>query len=217
MGRLCPQKGFDVLLEAFASVAADLPSARLVVLGKGSDREGLLRQAAALGIADRVDFPGWLPNPYALLSRATVFVMSSRYEGFPNALLEAMACGVPAVATDCPSGPSEILEGEVGILVPIDDAKGISGALRKILQDPALRDHSRPRGAAARRGAVLHRPDGFGLRAAFRGDCRFRGRQGLAGREEDPGDQKFLVRITPELPVQVPADLADQRRRSDSS
>lgn len=141
VGRLCPQKGFDVLLEAFALVAAALPSARLIVLGKGSDRGDLVRQAAALGITDRVDFPGWLPNPYALLSRATVFTMSSRYEGFPNALLEAMACGVPVVATDCPSGPSEILEGGVGILVPMDDAKMLSDALRKVLQDTTLRDH----------------------------------------------------------------------------
>jgi glycosyltransferase involved in cell wall biosynthesis len=141
VGRLCPQKGFDVLLEAFALVSASLPSARLVILGKGTDRGDLVRQAAALGIADRVDFPGWLPNPYALLSRATVFAMSSRYEGFPNALLEAMACGVPAIATDCPSGPSEILEGKVGILVPMNDAKMLSDAVRKVLQDTALRDH----------------------------------------------------------------------------
>lgn len=141
VGRLCPQKGFDVLLEAFAPVAAVFPSARLVVLGKGSDREALVRQAAVLGIADRVDFPGWMANPYALLSRAAVFTMSSRYEGFPNALLEAMACGVPAIATDCPSGPSEILEGEVGILVPMNDATKLSDAMRKVLEDPALRNH----------------------------------------------------------------------------
>jgi glycosyltransferase involved in cell wall biosynthesis len=140
MGRLCPQKGFDILLDAFAPLSTVIPSVRLVILGKGQDRERLVRQAAALGIADKVDFPGWLPNPHAVISRAAVFSLSSRYEGFPNAMLEAMACCVPVVATDCPSGPSEILEGDVGILVPMDDAKELSDGLRKVLQDPALRD-----------------------------------------------------------------------------
>ncbi len=139
IGRLCPQKGFDVLLDAFAKVASVLPSTRLVVLGKGNDRGELIRRAQTLGIADRVDFIGWVQNPYALLSRASAFVMSSRYEGFPNALLEALACGAPAVATDCPSGPSEILEGGIGRLVPVEDPGALSVAILDVLRDPVLR------------------------------------------------------------------------------
>jgi glycosyltransferase involved in cell wall biosynthesis len=148
MGRLCPQKGFDVLLSAFAKVARDIPDVRLLVLGKGEERGRLLGMAVALGVRKRVDFPGWLPNPHAILSRAAVFVLSSRYEGFPNAVLEAMACGVPVVSTACPSGPREILDGGAGMLVPVDDSKAMADALENLLEDPGLRVAMASRGRA---------------------------------------------------------------------
>lgn len=139
MGRLCHQKGFDVLLRAFSLTARKYPEARLLILGKGADGPRLAAEASALGLGDRVDFPGWLPNPHAVLSRATVFVLSSRYEGFPNGVLEAMACGVPVVATDCPSGPREILDGTVGLLVPVDDSEAMAAAMTRLLSDGPLR------------------------------------------------------------------------------
>ena len=146
MGRLCHQKGFDVLLDAFSLVARDVPGARLLVLGKGEDRAALSDKAKAMSIADRVDFPGWLQNPHAVVARATAFVLSSRYEGFPNALLEAMALGVPVVSTDCPSGPREILEGGAGFLVPVEDSAAMARALGDLLADTDLRTEVTRRG-----------------------------------------------------------------------
>jgi len=138
-GRLCRQKGFDLLLEAFGRIAREFPAARLIILGKGEERDPLRTLADSLGISARVDFPGWFPNPHAVISRASAFVLSSRYEGFPNALLEAMACGTPVVSTDCPSGPREILEDEAGLLVPTEDPEAMAEALRALLSDPLLR------------------------------------------------------------------------------
>jgi glycosyltransferase involved in cell wall biosynthesis len=146
MGRLCPQKGFDVLLRAFSLVSRKIPEARLLLLGKGEDGPRLAEEASSLGLHERVDFPGWLTNPHAVISRAAVFVLSSRYEGFPNGVLEAMACGTPVIATDCPSGPREIIDGGVGRLVPVDDCKAMAGALVELLEDRGLRE------AMARRG-----------------------------------------------------------------
>ena len=148
MGRLCPQKGFDVLLRAFAIAARVNADARLLILGKGADGPRLVAEAAALGMGDRVDFPGWLPNPLAILSRAAAFVLSSRYEGFPNGVLEAMACGAPVVATDCPSGPREILDGGTGMLVPVDDAEAMASALVRLLSDGGARREMARKGRA---------------------------------------------------------------------
>jgi glycosyltransferase involved in cell wall biosynthesis len=147
-GRLCRQKGFDLLFEAFGRIAREFPAVRLIILGKGEERDVLRALADSLGISARVDFPGWLPNPHAVISRASVFVLSSRYEGFPNALLEAMACGTPVVSTDCPSGPREILEGEAGLLVPNEDPAAMAGALQALLSDPLLRERVGRRGKA---------------------------------------------------------------------
>ena len=147
-GRLCHQKGFDLLLGAFGRIACEFPAARLIILGKGEERDALRALADSLGISARVDFPGWFPNPHSVISRASVFVLSSRYEGFPNALLEAMACGTPVVSTDCPSGPREILEDEAGLLVPAEDPVAMAEALRTLLSDPLLRERVGRRGKA---------------------------------------------------------------------
>lgn len=132
VGRLHRQKGFDVLLDAFAHARAHV-DCRLVVLGEGEERARLAAQAKALGLAYDIDMPGFCENPFALMARAGCFVLSSRWEGFPNALVEAMACGAPVVATDCPSGPREILHG-IAPLVPVDDAHALGEALLAALR-----------------------------------------------------------------------------------
>lgn len=127
-GRLHRQKGFDTLIEAFARSRAQI-DCRLVILGEGADRPLLERHAEHLGLSYDIDLPGFCDNPFALMARAGAFVLSSRWEGFPNALVEAMACGAPVIATDCPSGPNEILAGGLAPLVPVDNAGALADAL----------------------------------------------------------------------------------------
>jgi glycosyltransferase involved in cell wall biosynthesis len=127
-GRLHRQKGFDILIRAFAIARAEV-DCRLVILGEGCERETLQHQADLAGLSYDIDLPGFCANPFALMARAGAFVLSSRWEGFPNALIEAMACGAPVIATNCPSGPSEILEGAIAPLVPVDDVHALAEAL----------------------------------------------------------------------------------------
>jgi glycosyltransferase involved in cell wall biosynthesis len=132
-GRFTPQKDFPTLLRAFARVRRRRP-ARLLLLGDGPDRPALERLIAELGIAGDVGLPGFLTNPYPYMARASVFVLSSGWEGLPGALIEALYCGVPLVSTDCPTGPREILQGgRYGRLIPVGDevalAEGIEQAL----------------------------------------------------------------------------------------
>jgi len=132
-GRLVALKGYDTLLRAFARVRQQMP-ARLVILGEGSERSNLERLAAELGVAADVDLPGFDPNPFRYMKRAGVFVLSSRYEGLPNVLIQAMACGCPVVSTDCPNGPAEILDGgRYGPLVPVDDVEAMAQAIVRAL------------------------------------------------------------------------------------
>jgi len=133
VGRHYPQKGFDTLLRAFARVRQETP-ARLVILGEGPERPNLERLASELGVAADVDMPGFDPNPFRYMKRAGVFVLSSRYEGLPNVLIQAMACGCPVVSTDCPNGPAEILDGgRYGALVPVDDVEAMARAIVRAL------------------------------------------------------------------------------------
>ena len=129
IGRMKKVKDFSTLLRAFARLLDQRP-ARLIVLGEGRLRPSLQSQARELGIAERVDFPGFQENPYAFLGKADLFVLSSRHEALPTVLIEAMACGCPVVSTDCPSGPREILEdGRLGPLVPVGDAEALAEAM----------------------------------------------------------------------------------------
>lgn len=129
VGRLAAQKDFTTLLRVFAEVAPGR-NLHLVILGKGPERVSLEKQAQALGIADRVFFSGFVPNPEAYLRRARVFVLSSRNEGFPGALVEALEAGAAIVSTDCPFGPRELLDdGRWGQLVPVGDAHALTMAL----------------------------------------------------------------------------------------
>jgi glycosyltransferase involved in cell wall biosynthesis len=136
IGRLTRQKDFPTLIRAFARVRRQRPL-RLILLGEGRDREALAELAGREGVGDDVAMPGFQGNPYAWLSRARLFVLSSRWEGSPNALTEAMALGVPVVATDCPSGPRELLQGgRHGPLVPVGDADALADAMLQALEHP---------------------------------------------------------------------------------
>lgn len=133
-GRLIPAKGFDVLLTAFKLVQDKLP-ARLVILGEGPERQNLQARIEAMRMTDTAKLHGFAHNPYAWMRRCAVFVLSSRHEGLPGALIEAMACGSQVVATNCPHGPEEILEnGLWGRLVPADDAPALADAIVATLQ-----------------------------------------------------------------------------------
>ena len=136
MGRLTRQKDFPSLLRAFAALQAQRAS-RLILLGEGRDREALSALAQELGVADRLDFAGFQKNPYAWLAKADLFVLSSAWEGSPNALTEALALGIPSVSTRCPSGPNELLdEGRYGSLVEVGDHAALSRAMQQTLAHP---------------------------------------------------------------------------------
>ncbi len=148
MGRLVPQKGFDILLKAFARARLASSGWQLVIAGEGPVRAELEALAATLGIAGATSFPGNVPDSASLLGRAGIFALTSRFEGFPNVLAEAMALGRPVVATDCLTGPRELtMEGVAGVLVPVDDVDALAGALSNLAAAPPLR---RTLGDAAR-------------------------------------------------------------------
>lgn len=136
VGRLEAQKDFATLIEAFALLDPRL-QARLIILGEGSQRAVLEALVRRLDLQDRVSMPGFVENPFSFMSRASMFVMSSLHEGFGNVLVEAMACGTPVVATDCPSGPADILDGgRYGRLVPVGDAAALAAAMEATLAKP---------------------------------------------------------------------------------
>ena len=168
-GRLVPAKDFMTLLRAFHRVLVESKGhiktttrpilrsdgcqlimrrcstrpARLIILGEGPQRNRLERFVRRMGMAERVSLPGWAPNPFAYMNRASVFVVSSKYEGLSLVLIEALACGCPVASTDCPSGPAEILcNGEIGPLVPVGDDAALAAAMehsaRSILQNRAF-------------------------------------------------------------------------------
>jgi glycosyltransferase involved in cell wall biosynthesis len=143
VGRLAPQKDFAMLLRAFAELGArrDL---NLVILGEGPERASLEAQAQKHGLAGRVFFPGLVPNSEAYARRARVFALSSRNEGFPGALIEALEAGAAIVSTDCPFGPREVLDGErFGRLVPVGDVKRFAAALQAELDEPDVGSEAR--------------------------------------------------------------------------
>jgi glycosyltransferase involved in cell wall biosynthesis len=139
-GRLRRSKDFPTLLRAFAEVRR-ARAARLVVLGEGPERAALAAEARRLGVTEDVGLPGFVGNPFAYMARAGVFVLSSRYEALGNVLVEALACGCPVVATECPGGVGEILAGgEYGRLVPVGDPVALAGAILAALDLPGDRE-----------------------------------------------------------------------------
>lgn len=133
-GRLVPEKGFDVALAAFAQLGD--PQARLAILGEGPERERLLAQARALGVAGRVDLPGYVSDIRPWLDQAQAFLLSSYYEGYAAVVVEALAAGCPVVATNCTPAVSELLLGQCGAVAAIGDAAGLAAGLRRVLAAP---------------------------------------------------------------------------------
>ena len=134
-GRMHKQKDFETLIKAFASRRRKEPL-KLIILGEGEERPKLQALAEELGVLKSINMPGFMENPYAYISRADLFVLPSRWEGLPSALIEAMAFGLPVVSTDCPSGPREILkDGKYGELVPVGDHKAMADAIAKVLRE----------------------------------------------------------------------------------
>ena len=137
--RLVSQKGIDVLLKAAAIVFAKLPEWRLAIIGEGPLREELQALAGELGIASRVDWLGYLDDPIPYLKAAKFFVLTSRFEGSPNALLEAMACGLASVVADASPGPLELIGDDAGLIVPVEDAEATAAAIMTLANDEGLR------------------------------------------------------------------------------
>lgn len=156
VGRLDRQKGFDLLIDAFARLAPAHPDWKLVIWGEGPERAALEARIAALGLGECATLPGNSAVPGGWLDQVGVFALSSRYEGMPNVLGEAMAAGVPAAAFACAFGPDEmIVSGETGLLVPAGDVAGLAAALEMLVADAALRERL---GAAAQAASARYAP-----------------------------------------------------------
>jgi glycosyltransferase involved in cell wall biosynthesis len=140
IGRLSREKGFDLLIRAFASLVERYADWELRIAGEGQERSSLERLVTDLNLDVSVHLPGWVQSPSDLLCSSRMFVLPSRYEGFPNVLLEAMATGAPVVAFDCEFGPGEIVEhGVNGLLVPAGDVQGLAREMERLMLDAALR------------------------------------------------------------------------------
>lgn len=140
VGRLSKEKQFERLIQAFASISPRHSDWMLRIVGEGPERAKLESLVAQLSVSGQVELPGRRTDINAEFMNADVFVLTSKFEGFPNALLEAMASGLPCVATDCPSGPSEISEqGRAALLVPIDDFSALECALDELMGNPVKR------------------------------------------------------------------------------
>jgi GalNAc-alpha-(1->4)-GalNAc-alpha-(1->3)-diNAcBac-PP-undecaprenol alpha-1,4-N-acetyl-D-galactosaminyltransferase len=158
VGRLVEQKGIDVLLAAWAQSAEHLPEWRLAIVGDGPLRDTLQARSRELGIEGSVDWHGHLADPFPLLRASKFFVMTSRFEGTPNALLEAMACGLPGIVSDASPGPCELvgMDERAGLIVPVEGATETAAAIVRLAREEPLR---RRLAAAARERAREHEPD----------------------------------------------------------
>ena len=153
-GRLARAKDFPTLLRAFRQVSRNR-EVRLMILGEGRQRRRLEKMIRKMGLETIVSLPGWVSNPYAFMSRASLIVLSSKNEGLPTVLIEAMACGCPCVSTNCPSGPAEILDdGRFGPLVPVGNDSALAEAMERVLDSPPDKD------------ALLARAQEFSLEAS---------------------------------------------------
>ncbi|OYR44599.1 glycosyltransferase [Halorubrum sp. Ea8] len=162
VGRHTEQKDLKTWLRAFERVQAQNPDTRAIIAGKGPKREEIQSYSERLGLADVVSIPGYVENAYGYMHEADVFLLSSRYEGLPSVLIEALACGCPVVATDCPSGPKEILDdGKYGCLRPVGDANGLAEAVLETLNQSTPRDELMSRADGFATGAVLDRYEQF--------------------------------------------------------
>jgi len=149
VARLVPQKGLDLLIRAFASLDPLLRAGwRVTLVGDGPERDRLQRLAQDLAIGDVVVFEGFRSDPFSFMQRASIFALPSRFEGMPNALLEAMAAGLPAVVSDASPGPLEMVrDGVHGLVVPTENHRALARALQQLIENGPLRQRL---GAAAR-------------------------------------------------------------------
>ena len=156
VGRLIPQKGFDLLLQALAQCQGAGQTARLAIVGEGPERGRLEALARTLGIADRVILAGFAADPAAWYAHGDIFVLPSRWEGFGHVIVEAMACGLPVIAFDCPYGPVDILSGNAGgVLVPPEDVRALAAAIDRLLGGPReLARHAAATSGVAERFSV---------------------------------------------------------------
>lgn len=137
VGRLHKHKNQEMLIRSFAEARKKIDSLRLIILGEGTEKENLMNVASQLGVASDMQILGFKRNPYPFYRNADLFVLTSRWEGFGNVLVEAMACGVPVISTNCPGGPKMILaEGKYGLLVPLDDINELSRVIVNKLNEP---------------------------------------------------------------------------------
>ena len=142
MGSLSEQKGFDTLIKSFQKSYQKNNSLRLRIIGEGHLRKNLENLLIKLNLENVVELPGLCPNPPDEFNRSDIFILSSRFEGSPNALLEAMTFGLPCISTDCPSGPSEIIRNDKnGILIPVDDIDTLSEKIDYLAANKEVRDN----------------------------------------------------------------------------
>ncbi|NEO02748.1 MAG: glycosyltransferase family 4 protein, partial [Moorea sp. SIO3I7] len=140
IGRLTKQKGFDILINAFPKIAHNYPDWQILIIGEGQLRPELLALINRLNLSNRVVLVGRLSNPFPVLKKSEFFVMASRWEGFPMAHCEALACGLPVIATDCLTGPKEIIRHNVdGVLVPNEDVEALATAMENLMSNSAER------------------------------------------------------------------------------
>jgi glycosyltransferase involved in cell wall biosynthesis len=147
VGRFSAQKNFQLLIDAFAALRKNR-RARLIILGDGELRKELEARIQYLGLTEDVDLPGFDPNPFRFMRRASVYVLCSAWEGLPTALIEALACGTPVVATDCPGGVREILrDGAFGRISPVGDPTSLASCIAATLDSPGDREDRIRRGS----------------------------------------------------------------------
>ena len=162
VGRLSEEKGFHHLIASFQRLASDFPAWQLVILGEGPDRNALQTQIDSLGLTERISLPGRAGNVGQWYEAADLYVMTSRFEGFPNTLVEAMAHGLPAVSFDCDTGPRDIIRHDLdGLLVSAGDGAALQAALRRLMGDAALRRQFGEHATEARERFSLQRIAGM--------------------------------------------------------
>jgi glycosyltransferase involved in cell wall biosynthesis len=145
VGNFKPAKDYPTLIRAINHLQ-QWKETHLIILGNGDRRKEMITLAEELGIRKRVSFPGFVDNPYAYIAKSDVFVLSSAWEGFGNVVVEAMGCGTPVVCTDCPGGPSEILDdGTYGPLVPVGDSQALADAIQRMFINPTCADKLKSR------------------------------------------------------------------------
>lgn len=158
LGRLCEQKNHAVLIDAYSKIAKDFPDRRLEIYGSGNLQQALQSQIESLGMEEYIKLMGATSDVPSVLAHAKCFVMSSDYEGMPNALMEALTVGVPSICTDCPCGGPKMLirNNENGILVPVNDAEALAEAIRLVLSDDSF---AKRLSAEAKNCSAEYRPE----------------------------------------------------------